>query len=208
MIALPQRVGEYQSGTNEKIALLTDNVNALTNSTAEYQKTTDARLDALQSGMEALLSVATGMQTSIVRVENMVREQEQAQSSFRGDHAQSAANKHDLEIAAKFADTHGLETEWIEATHIRRTTLREWTVTHRDVLLTLDLKQSNPLIKFRRPDIIAAITDATDEGAIPVYYLAVEASYSGEKKDIDKATDNTKIQRRLPDSKPTQWWLP
>ena len=31
----------------------------------------------------------------------------------------------DLEIAAKFADRHGLETDWIEATHIRRRDLRE-----------------------------------------------------------------------------------
>ena len=82
--------------------------------------------------------------------------------------------------------------------------LRKWAKTHRDVLLTLDLKQSNPLITFRRPDIVAAITDATDEDAIPVYYLAVEASYSGEKKDIDKATDNARFFRRLPDSKPTR----
>ena len=197
LIALPQRVGEYQRGTNEQITLLTDNVSALTNSTAEFQKTTDARLAALQSATEALLSVTTGIQTSIVRFENMLSEQEQAQSSFRGTYAQSTASEEDVEIARKFAAAHGLDSVLIDTIHIGRRTLREWANTHRDVLLTLDLKQSNPLDKFIRPDIVAAITDATDEDATPVYYLAVEASYSGEKKDIDKATDNAKILRAI-----------
>ena len=112
-------------------------------------------------------------------------------------YAEWIASKEDLEIASKFADIHGLERDWIEATHIRRRDLREWVKTHRDVLLALDLKQSDPLIKFRRPDIVAAIVDAADEDATPVYYLAAEVSYSGEKKDIDKATDNAKILQAI-----------
>ena len=176
--------------TNQRLENMADGITALVQGMADYKTAAENRLVEISGNFSEV-------QTSIVRVENMLSEQEQAQSSFRGAYAQSTSNSHDLEIAAKFADIHGLETDWIETTHIRRRTLREWANTHRDALLTLDLKQSNPLIKFRRPDIVAAITDATDEDSIPVYYLAVEASYSGEKKDIDKATDNAKILQAI-----------
>ena len=174
---------EHAATTNQQLVIVADGINALVQGMADYKTATEKQL--------------TQVQTSITGVESTLKEQEQAQDSFRGTYAQSTANKDDLEIASKFADIHGLETDWIETTHIRRRDLRKWAKTHRDVLLTLDLKQSNPLIKFRRPDIVAAITDATDEDAIPVYYLAVEASYSGEKKDIDKATDNAKILQAI-----------
>ena len=186
LLAVPDDLKELKAVTSN----MADGITALVQGMADYKAATENRLVEISGNFPEV-------QTSIVRVENMLSEQEQAQSSFRGAYAQSTANSHDLEIAAKFADIHGLETDWIETTHIRRRTLREWANTHRDALLTLDLKQSNPLIKFRRPDIVAAITDATDEDSIPVYYLAVEASYSGEKKDIDKATDNAKILRAI-----------
>lgn len=173
----------HAATTNQQLDKMANGINALVQGIADYKTATEKQF--------------TQVRTSIAGVESTLREQEQAQSSFRGTYAQSAANREDLEIAAKFADTHGLNAEWIEAEHIRRTTLRQWTVNHRTALLSLDLKQTNPLIKFRRPDIIAAITDATDEDAAPVYYLAVEASYSAGKKDIDKATDNAKILQAI-----------
>ena len=181
--ATGEALNEHAATTNQHLHKMADGINALVQSIADYKTATEKQF--------------TQVRTSITGVEETLREQEQAQSSFRGTYAQSAATKEDLAIAAKFADTHGLNAEWIETEHIRRTTLRNWTVTHRATLLSLDLKQTNPLIKFRRPDIIAAITDATDEYATPVYYVAVEASYSAEKKDIDKATDNAKILQAI-----------
>ena len=188
--ATGEALNEHAATTNQQLDKVTNGINALVQGIADYKTATEKQF--------------TQLRTSITGVEGTLREQEQAQDSFRGAHAQLAANREDLEIAAEFADTHGLNPEWIETTHIRRTTLRQWTVNHRTALLSLDLKQTNPLIKFRQPDIIAAISDATDENSTPVYYLAVEASYSAEEKDIDKATDNAKILQAIPDSKPTR----
>ncbi len=181
---------EHADVTNQRLENMVDGITALVQGMADYKTATENRLVEISGNFPEV-------QTSIVRVENMLSEQEQAQSSFRGTYAQSAASEEDMEIAGMFAGAHGLDVGLIETMHIRRRTLREWSVTHRDALLTLDLKQSNPLGKFCRPDIVAAITDATDEDATPVYYLAVEASYSGEKKGIDKATDNAKILRAI-----------
>lgn len=177
--ATGEALNEHAATTNQQLQIMTDGINALVQGMTDYKDATEKQFARVQ--------------TSITRVEGTLREQEQAQANFRGSYAQSAANKEDLEIAAQFADAHGLNAEWIETEHIRRSTLRQWTVNHRAALLSLDLKQANPLIKFRRPDIIAAITDVTGESARPAFYIAVEASYSAEKKDIDKATDNAKI---------------
>ena len=177
--ATGEALNEHAATTNQQLEKMADGINALVQGMTDYKTGTENQL--------------TQMQTSITRVEGTLREQEQAQSSFRGAYAQSVAGKEDVEIARKFTGAHGLDSVPIDTTHIGRSTLREWVKTHIDALLAIDLKQSNPLDKFIRPDIIAAITDVTGEDATPAFYIAVEASYSAEKKDIDKATDNAKI---------------
>ncbi|MDE2688564.1 MAG: hypothetical protein OXI16_13855 [Chloroflexota bacterium] len=196
LMAVPHDVRELTS--------VTANIAATCEALNEHAATTNQQLDKIANGISAL---AQGMvdfktatekqfaqvQTSITRIEGSLREQEQAQSSFRGTYAQSVASKEDVEIARKFTGAHGLDSVPIDTTHIGRSTLREWVKAHLETLLAIDLKQSNPLDKFIRPDIIAAITDVTGEDVTPAFFLAVEASYSAEKKDIDKATDNAKI---------------
>ena len=181
--ATGEALNEHAATTYQQLDKMAAGINALVQGMADYKEATEKQFAQVQ--------------VSITRVEGTLRDQEQAQSNFRGAYAQSAANREDLEIAAKFADAHGLNAEWIETEHIRRTTLRQWTVNYSAALLTLDLKQTNPLMKFRRPDIIAAISDVTVEGSTPVFYIAVEASYSAEEKDIDKATDNAKIVQAI-----------
>ena len=181
--ATGEALNEHAATTNQQLDKMADGINALVQGMADYKATTEKQFEQVQ--------------TSITGVRSTLREQEQAQSNFRGTYAQSAASKEDVEIARKFTSVHGLDSVPIDTTHIGRSTLRVWVKTHLDVLLALDLKQSNPLDKFIRPDIIAAITDITDEDTTPVYYLAVEASSSAEKKDIDKATDNAKIVQAI-----------
>ena len=103
----------------------------------------------------------------------------------------------DLEIAGKFAGMHGLDKDMLDTTHISRNALRDWVRDHRDALLSLDLRQERALSKFRRPDVVALVSEMRSDRMEPVFYLAVEASYSAEEKDIDKATDNAKILRAV-----------
>ncbi len=85
----------------------------------------------------------------------------------------------------------------MDTTHISRNALRDWVRDHRDAFLSLDLRQEGALGKFRRPDVIALVSEMRSDPMEPVFYLAVEASYSGEEMDIDKATDNAKILRAV-----------
>ena len=103
----------------------------------------------------------------------------------------------DLEIAAKFAELHGLDGDMLDTTHISPDALRDWVRDRRDELLSLDLRQEGALIKFRRPDYIALVSEMRSGRMEPAFYLAVESSYSVREKDIDKATDNAKILRAV-----------
>ena len=103
----------------------------------------------------------------------------------------------DLEIAGKFAGLHGLDKDMLDTTHISRDALRDWVRDHRDALLSLDLRQEGALRKFRRPYLVALVSEMRSDRMEPAFYLAVESSYSAEEKDIDKATDNAKILRAV-----------
>ena len=103
----------------------------------------------------------------------------------------------DLEIAGKFAGLHRLDKDMLDTTHISRDALRDWVRDHRDALLSLDLRQEGALRKFQSPDLVALVSEMRSDRMEPAFYLAVESSYSAEEKDIDKATDNTKILRAV-----------
>lgn len=177
LIDSPREIRELKEITES----LAENIAALVQGMADYRAATDTKLDRIER--------------SVLRVEGMVREQEQAQSSFRGAHAQRAAGMDDLEIAAKFAELHGLDENTLKTRHVSRGVLEGWVEDNKDLLLSLDLRQEGALRKFQRPDIIAVVFDTPADRMEPACYIAVEASYSGEEKDIDKATDNAKILR-------------
>ena len=102
-----------------------------------------------------------------------------------------------MEIAALFAHRHGLDADMIETLHLSRRTLDTWVGTHIDALRSLGL-EAGALRYFRRPDIVAEVKDmAADQDAAPSYYITAEASYTVEKRDIVRATDNAKIVREI-----------
>ena len=103
----------------------------------------------------------------------------------------------DLEIAAKFAEMHGLDGDMLDTTHISRDALRDWVRDRRDELLSLDPRQEGALRKFRRPDYIALVSERRSGRTEPAFYLAVESPYAAREKDIDKATDNAKMLRAV-----------
>ena len=180
--ATGETLNEHAATTNEQLQIMTDGITSLQQITEANAKGINDLVSGIADYKDATEKQFARVQTSITRLEGTLRKQEQAQSNFRGAYAQSVAAKEDVEIARKFTGAHGLDTMPVDTTHIGRSTLREWVKTHTDALLVIDLKQSNPLDKFIQPDIIAAITNVTDEDATPAFYMAVEASYSAEKK--------------------------
>lgn len=135
------------------------------------------------------------IKTNIDGLGESFRREVRAQSSYRGAHAERAARLNDLDIASLFSDRHGLKR--INTMQVSRGTLSRWMRDGVEVIEALDLRP-RAWRTFLRPDIITGVRDlfAADDSA-PAYYIAVEASYTGEERDIIRATDHAKILRAV-----------
>ena len=120
------------------------------------------------------------------------RQEVQAQSSYRGAHAQTAANRDRVRISNLFAKFHAIRRT--DAMPVRRNRLKTWLQgENAEVVEALNLRD-RAWETFLEPDIVAAVHDLmADDDAEPAFYIVVEASYTGEAEDIDKAIDHAKI---------------
>jgi len=163
----------------------------------EHAEVTNRRLDGVEGDFREMKGDIKEVKMDINGLGDSYRREVRAQSSFRGAYAQQASNSADLDIAALFAHWHGLDEGRIETWHLSRRTLNTWASTHIEAIEALGL-EPRVLRAFRRPDIVAEVKDmAADQDAAPSYYITVEASYTVEKKDIVRATDNAKIVREI-----------
>ena len=120
------------------------------------------------------------------------RQEVQAQSSYRGAHAQTAANRDRVRISNLFAKFHAIRRT--DAMPVRRNRLKAWLQgENTEVVEALNLRE-RAWETFLEPDIVAAVHDLmADDDTEPAFYIVVEASYTGEAEDIDKAIDHAKI---------------
>ena len=120
------------------------------------------------------------------------RQEVRAQSSYRGAHAQTAANRDRVRISNLFAKFHAIRRT--DAMPVRRSRLKAWLQgENTEVVEALNLRD-RAWETFLEPDIVAAVHDLMAENdAEPAFYIVVEASYTGEAEDIDRAIDHAKI---------------
>ena len=120
------------------------------------------------------------------------RQEVRAQSSYRGAHAQTAANRDRVRISNLFAKFHAIRRT--DAMPVRRNRLKTWLQgENAEVVEALNLRD-RAWETFLEPDIVAAVHDLmADDDAEPAFYIVVEASYTGEAEDIDRAIDHAKI---------------
>ena len=189
---------------------------ALEQSTAaliEYTNATNRRLDNIEADITVMkddINVMKGditvMKDDINVTKNDVsvikddinglgeafRQEVQAQSSYRGAHAQTAANRDRVRISNLFAKFHAIRRT--DAMPVRRSRLKAWLQgENAEVVEALNLRD-RAWETFLEPDIVAAVHDLmADDATEPAFYIVVEASYTGEAEDIDKAIDHAKI---------------
>ena len=190
LLEVPQRLTTLEQG----IAALMEHTNA-----------TNRRLDNIEADIMVIKDDINVMKDDISVTKNDVsvikddinglgetfRREVQAQSSYRGNYAQSAANQNRIGIANPFADLRGLDE--IDAMRISRNRLKRWLRDNIDLVRSLKLR-TRALSTFLNPDIVAEVKHLlADDDAEPAFYIVVEASYTGEAEDIDRATDHAKI---------------
>ena len=132
---------------------------------------------------------------------NTVRNELQAQSSFRGNYAQTAAQKAARDIAALFAPRHGLNPNLLGLRYLSWRDLEELVDKNIRALEALSLKRDGALRSFINPDIVAEVRDRRVGPNAPVaYHIIVEASYTVDEDDYDRVIDNATIVRRTTES--------
>ncbi len=162
----------------------------------EHAATTNRRLDRIEGRLDGVETDITVMKSDINGLGEAFRREVQAQSSYRGAHAQGASNKDRVRISNLFAQFHGIKRT--DAIPVRRRVLKSWLQgENTEVVESLNLRE-RVWETFLEPDIVAEVHDLmTDDDAEPEFYIVVEASYTGEAEDINKATDHAKIVRAV-----------
>ena len=153
----------------------------------------DRRLDQVDRRLDGIEGDIKIVKRDIDGLGEAFRREVRAQSSFRGNYAQSAAGKDVLEVAGLFADLRGVKRT--VTGQVGRARLTTWLRENRDEVEALGLR-SRAWRTFLQPDVITWVRDLfADDDADPEFYIAIEASYTADAEDILKVTDHAKILR-------------
>ena len=152
---------------------------------AEFAESTDRRLAALETGLAALETGLAALETTLA--EFVANTDRRLQALEAG---QTRLDSRLAPIAAAHARNGALR---MVARIVRVVGCREYRVLELGDLLDIiddadtDGIPTNELTSFENADIIIEATDRDDRGSL---YIAVEASYTGNWRDVDRATRN------------------
>ena len=152
---------------------------------AESAESTDRRLAALETGLAALETALAALETTLA--EFVANTDRRLQALEAG---QTRLDSRLAPIAAAHARNGALR---MVARIVRVVGCREYRVLELGDLLDIiddadtDGIPTNELTSFENADIIIEATDRDDGGNL---YIAVEASYTGNWRDVDRATRN------------------
>ncbi len=182
--------------------------NAMLEEQAEFRRTQNAMLETQNAILEtqnamleeqaefrrtqnAMLEEQREVRGDIKALHGMYRQQHEDFGRFRGNYAVSTMRENDFEIARIFSRLRGFRR--IRIRPLTRVELSDMLDDHYDAVDALGLRE-RAWITFQNPDLIAEITGL--RSANTGFYIAVEASYTGDREDTLRATDHAKILRR------------
>ena len=182
-----QRFEAYASETSRNINALTSSVTELTTNVAELTK----NLDSVNRNLnEKIDGVDRNLGEKIDGIGASHRMEHDALHRFRGNYAIETTRDNDGDIAEKFADARGVDSYRLRTlTRDERDDLFDENLDGIDLLAT----EGNISKTFPAGDIIAEVSDRRSRDTI--FYVAVEASYTVDAKDVMGASDNAKILR-------------
>ena len=210
LLALPQRISAltksveaYKEATDQRFDIVVNRLDRQDETYRQQKEDTDQRFDIVVSHLDRQDETYrqqkedTDQQFGIVvnrldRQHEMYRRQHDDLARFRGNYAIDAARNSDADIAVLFARLRG----------IRRIQIRRLGNDDLDAMLNDNLNAVEALrlrdrawLTFPKSDIIAEVSDRRN--AAPGFYIAIEASYTGDAEDFLRATDHAKILRHV-----------
>ena len=177
---------QTQASMQESIVSLQETQNSMLETIASMQES----IASLQETQNFILEEIRDIHKSISALHRMFRQQHEDFGRFRGSYAADAARRHRGEIAGIFARMRGMRYLRIRelGSDERSNMLDE----HYDAVSALNLRE-RAWLTFDVPDMTAEVT--ARRSSAPGFYIAVEASYTGDTEDLRRATDHAKILR-------------
>ena len=209
LLKLPLEFSEFRTNVDERFEAVDGQFNAVHEEIREVRRDMDGRFDAVDERFDVVHEEVRGVRQDVEAVRedvqvvgrdidglgNSFRREVRAQSSFRGAYAQREGVASTLEIAGLFADW--LKIRRIKTNPVSRRTLLAWLEDNMPAVESLQLRD-RAWRTFLAPDLIAEVRVlGSTPDSEPEFYIVVEASYTGEKEDIEKATDDAKIVRAV-----------
>ena len=203
LLALPAQfiaMQETQSVILERMASLEERQNSMQetqNSMLERLASLEERQNSMQETQNSMLETQNSIleeirdiHKSISALHGMFRQQHEDFGRFRGGYAADAARRHRGQIAGIFARLRGMRYLRIrELSSEERSDLLD---EHYDAVFALNLRE-RAWLTFDVPDLVAEVT--ARRSSTPGFYIAVEASYTGDTEDLQRATEHAKILR-------------
>ncbi len=192
LLELPQRFAEYTQVTDRRLDDLTENMSTLTKRVDALTERVDALAQSLQEFKETTEKQFAIVIERLDRQHEMYRQQHQDMGRFRGNYAIETAKRNDANIGGLIARLRGM----------RRLMIRTIFETERNDLIDrleeseeeLGISQ-NVGLTFARGDIISEVTERRNDER--KFYLAVEASFTGQPHDVQRAIEHAKVLRAV-----------
>ena len=206
LLKLPLEFSEFRTNVDERFEAVHEEVRGVRRDMDErfeavheevrgVRRDMDERFEAVDGQFEAVREDVRVVRRDIDGLGNSFRREVRAQSSFRGAYAQREGVASSLEIAGLFADWLGVKR--IKINPVSRRTLLAWLEDNMPAVDSLQLRD-RAWRTFLAPDLIAEVRAlGSTADSEPEFYIVVEASYTGEKEDVEKVTDHAKIVRAV-----------
>ena len=177
---------ETQASMQESLVALQESFVAMQESLVALQES----FVAMQETQNSMLEELRETRRDISALHGMYRQQHEDFGRFRGSYAADAARRNRGEIALIFARLRSMRNLRVRAldSDERSDMLDE----HYDAVTALNLRD-RAWQTFDVPDLIVEVT--ARRSSAPGFYIAIEASYTGDMEDLLRATDHAKILR-------------
>lgn len=148
------------------------------------------RQNSMQETQNSILEEIRDIHKDISELHGMFRQQHEDFGRFRGGYAADAARRHKGEIAGIFARLRGMR--YLRIRELGSEERSDLLDEHYEAVFALNLRE-RAWLTFDVPDLVAEVT--ARRSSTPGFYIAVEASYTGDTEDLRRATDHAKILR-------------
>ncbi len=188
LIDSPREIKELKEMTGS----LVEGIAALVQGMADYRAATDARLERIEGSVSRVEGMVRDMVGDVAEVRNSHRAEHDALDRFRGNYAIDTTRNNDSAIAGIFTTAFGIDR--FRLRDIPREERDDLYDDNEDAIERLDT-EGDTNTSFPTADLILEASRGRTRTVL--LYVAVEASYTIEAKDVIRASDNAKLLRAI-----------